>query len=85
MKSHGNNGASPKLMAVSGMRPRDYGHSGILHNRNAAKRQAIELARRGYSPSAIALHLGIPARTARRWLRDAGIYEPTSLGWIKRQ
>ncbi len=84
MKQHGNNGVSPKLAAVSGAQPRDHGHSGILNDRKASKDEAIGLGTLGYSPNAIALHLGIPARVVRRWLRGAGIYEQTSLGWIRR-
>lgn len=85
MKTRSNNGASPKLMAVSGLQPRDHGRSGILVERKAFKNEALGLARLGYSPQAIARHLGLPARLVRRWLRDAGIYRPTSIGWIKRQ
>lgn len=85
MKQRGNNGVSPKLAAVSGAQARDHGHSGILNDRKAVKKKAVELVRLGHSPYAVALHLDLPARLVRRWCKSEGVYEQTSLGWIKRQ
>lgn len=70
MRRLGNNGASPKLMVVSGMRDRDQGHSGILNDRKAIKDEALRLLARGHSPYAVAFHLGIPVRLVRRWAKN---------------
>lgn len=66
----GNNGASPKHFAVSGMRTSDKGHSGIINDRKAIKDEALKLLALGHSPYAVAFHLEIPVSLLQRWSKN---------------
>lgn len=55
------------LMGVMGVDGRDHGHSGIMHDRVATRREALAWRDRGYSAEWVAAYLGLPRRTVRRW------------------